>query len=67
MYTRYDQDITPFLEHVRSVEAERSRQRAVAVRRVFIGVLERCRRVCAPKTSSAAAARANSLPVTSAK
>lgn len=46
MYTRYDQDLSPFLEHMRDLEAERSRQRFLALRAALSSMLERCRRVC---------------------
>lgn len=44
MYTRYEQDLTPFLELSRSVQEERMRQRVKAVREAFGFVLKLCRR-----------------------
>lgn len=46
MYTRYEQDLTPFLEHMRNVQKERWRRRIEAVRHAFGLVLELCRRAC---------------------
>ena len=44
MYTRYEQDLTPFLEHIRSAREESMRQRVKVVREAFDFLRGLCRK-----------------------